>query len=80
MYTKHIEEEKARKEKDMQQNAKMDNEDHDTQNIPKELESRKRSLLEVQNTITKKQASQEEELRPLERIFRKSESIRCHQN
>ena len=46
VYTKRMEEQKARKDKDMQQNAKTDNEDEDTQNIPKELESRKRSLSE----------------------------------
>ena len=35
VYTKCMEEEKARKEKDMQQKAKTDNEDQDTQNIIK---------------------------------------------
>ena len=33
VYVKCMEEEKARKEKDMQQKAKTDNEDRDTQNI-----------------------------------------------
>ena len=55
--TKRMEEEKARKEKDMQQNAKTAKEDPDTQNTPKELESRKRSLSEVHKTITKKEAT-----------------------
>ena len=35
VYIKRMEEEKERKEKDMQQNAKTASEDHDTQNIPK---------------------------------------------
>ena len=34
--------------------------DHDTQNIPKELETRKRLLSEVHKPITQKQATQEE--------------------
>ena len=35
VYTKRMEEEKSRKEKDTQQNAKLTKKDHDTQNIPK---------------------------------------------
>ena len=67
-----MEEEKASKEKDMQQNAKTAKEDHDTQKIPKELASRKMSLSEMHKTITKKQATQEEELRTAEGVFHKA--------
>ena len=69
VYTKRMEEEKSRKEKDTQQNAKLTKKDHDTQNIPKELKSRKRSCSEVHKTITKKQATQEEELCTAKRVF-----------
>ena len=64
-----MEEEKSIEEKDTQQNVKLTKQDHDTQNIPKELESRKRPCSEVHKTITKKQATQEEELCTAERVF-----------
>ena len=69
-----MEEERARKEKDIQQKAKMAKDDCNTQNIPKELESRNRSLSEVHKSITKKRATQEEELCTAEA------STRWHQN
>ena len=53
----------------MQKNAKMAKEDHDTHSIPKELESRNRSLSEAHKAIRKKQATQEEELHTAEASF-----------
>lgn len=68
-YSKRMEEEKARKEKERQQRAKEIKDNQDKQEALKELESRKRSLSEKECNIAKEQATQEEELRTAERLF-----------
>ena len=60
---------KSRNEMDMQQKAKTDNADQDTHDIILKLESRKWSLSEEHNSITKERATQQEELCTAERPF-----------
>ena len=69
VHTKRIEEEKVREDQEMHHKAKAAKENQHTQNILKQLESRKGSLSEVQKCITKEQATQEE-MRTAERLFR----------